>query len=153
MKRLKIFLTALILMTFSLSVFSQTQFELTKESSEKYLKLNEELKRVYDQIISEYGNDSIFIEKLENSQQIWIKLRDAELEMLFPEPDKRQYGSMYSICQTGHLSNLTKERIDYLEKWLKPTSNKEGCTGSKKYREIIKADGSTEIIDTNPKKK
>lgn len=152
MNRLKILTTALILMTFSLSVYSQTQLEITKKTSNDYLKLDQELKMVYDQIQVDYGNDSIFIEKLKNSQQIWIKLRDAELEMLFPDPENRLYGSMYSMCRNGYLSNLTKDRIDHLKEWLKPTPKGEGCTGSKKYREIKKADGSTTIIDTNPLK-
>jgi uncharacterized protein YecT (DUF1311 family) len=152
MRKIKFFTTALILMAFSLSAFSQTQLDMTKETSDKYLKLDQELKKVYDQILVDYGNDTIFIEKLKNSQKIWIKLRDAELEMLFPDPDKRHYGSMYSMCCNGYLSNLTKERIVHLEKWIKPTPDGEGCTGSMKYRKIKKADGSTEIIDTNPKK-
>jgi len=151
MKIEKTLVTAFILIIISLSSFSQTQFEMNKESSETYLKLEQELKNVYNQIITEYKNDSIFIDKLKNSQQLWVKFRDAEVEMLFPEPDKRIYGSMYSMCYIGYLSELTKVRIAELEEWLKPIPKGEGCRGSKKYRKIIKKDGATEMIDTNQK--
>lgn len=105
------------------------------------------MNRVYNQILIEYENDTNFIEKLEVSQQLWIKFRDAELEMKFPESDKRYYGSMYPMCASGYLEQLTKERTKKLLEWLMPMPEGEGCIGSIKYREINENDISIERIE------
>lgn len=152
MKQFKKLSTLLFLMICSLGVFSQTQLEMNKAASDQYLTFDQELKKVCDKILTAYSNDSVFIEKFKVAQQTWIKYRDAEVEMKFPSEDKRVYGSMFPMCRSGILTNMTKERIDHLNQWLKPTQDGEGCTGSMKYRELVKEDGSSEIIDTNPKK-
>lgn len=119
--------------------FSQTQMEMNQTESDKYKKADKELNQVYQQILIDYKSDSIFIEKLKISQRLWIKFRDAELEMKFPEPDKRlYYGSMYPMCAAGYLTELTEQRTERLKKWLEPTSDGEGCNGSIMYRELPK---------------
>lgn len=152
MRPLKTLLLFSILLTSSIGLFAQTQLEMNKEANDKYSLLDQQLNKIYDQILTAYGNDSVFIGKLKISQQTWIKFRDAEVDMLFPAEDKWIYGSMFSMCRLGILTNMTNERINHLEKWLKPTPEGEGCTGSMKYREFINDNGSIEIIDTNPNK-
>jgi len=113
--------------------------EMNQTENDKYTKADEELNRVYQQILIDYKNDSTFIEKLKISQRLWIKFRDSELEMKFPEPNKRlYYGSMYPMCAAGYLTELTEQRTERLKKWLEPTLDGEGCNGSIKFRELPK---------------
>lgn len=79
----------------------------------------------------EYASDEAFIDKLKKSQRIWIQFRDSELEMRYPETEKRiYYGSMYPMCESAYLTKLTQERIVTLEQWLQPFPEGEGCRGS-----------------------
>jgi uncharacterized protein YecT (DUF1311 family) len=112
---------------------------MNQTENDKYKKADNELNQVYNQIQNDYKNDSTFIEKLKISQRLWIKFRDAELEMKYPESDKRlSYGSMYPMCATGYLTELTIQRTEKLKKWLEPIPDGEGCSGSIKYRESSK---------------
>lgn len=129
--------TLFCILSFTLSSFSQTPTEINQIENEEYMKADANLNRVYKQILSDYKTNSKFIEKLRSSQRLWIKFRDAELEMKFPEEDKRlNYGSMYPMCATNYLAELTKQRTTTLKKWLKPTTEGESCNGSLMYREL-----------------
>lgn len=136
---MKQILTIFFFLSLTLISFSQTQKEMNQTENDKYLKADEELNRVYKQILIDYKTDSTFIEKLKISQRLWINFRDSELEMKFPELDKRlYYGSMYPMCAAGYLTEHTKQRTKRLEKWLEPTSYGEGCSGSIMHRELPK---------------
>lgn len=125
---------------FTLTVFGQTQTELTKASSEKYSKAYTELQKVYSEIENDYKNDTLFLSKLKTSQEIWLKFIAAEIEMKYPKPNKNNYGSMYSMCANGYLEKMTNERTKKLMEWLLPIPKGEVCVGSVKYR---KANGET----------
>ncbi|MEX1190967.1 MAG: lysozyme inhibitor LprI family protein [Brumimicrobium sp.] len=128
-------LTAFFFIIITLTSFSQTQLELNQKASEKYSEADKELNRVYNQILTDYEDDSNFIEKLRISQRLWIKFRDAELEMKFPESDKgMNYGSIYPICKYQYLEQLTNERTEKLMEWLNPIPEGDPCTGSVKFR-------------------
>ena len=140
--------STLFILAITLTSFSQTQLEMNQKISEGYLKADKELNSVYKQILTDYQGDSVFLEKLKASQRLWIKFRDAELEMKFPEPAKRlNYGSMYPMCESGYLKQLTKERTKKLKEWLQPLTEGEGCVGSIKYREVSKEDISINRIE------
>lgn len=145
---MKQIITAFFFSIIALISFSQTQMEMNQTADKTYLMADKELNRVYTQILIEYKNEPNFIEKLKISQRLWIKFRDAELEMKFPESDKRSnYGSMYPMCASGYLEQITKERTKKLMEWLKPIPEGEGCAGSIKYREINENDISVEKIE------
>lgn len=144
---MKQLLTAFFLNIIALTSFSQTQMEINQDANKKYLNADDELNRVYKQILVDYQNDTIFIEKLKSSQRLWIKFRDAELEMKFPESDKGYYGSVYPMCVSGYLEQLTKERTKKLMDWLNPLPEGEVCSGSIKFREINNNDFSIEKIE------
>lgn len=131
----------------ALASFSQTQLNMNQTAGEKYSMADKEMNRVFNQILIDYKNDSNFIEKLKVSQRLWIKFRDAELEMKFPESDKRYYGSMYPMCASGYLEQLTKERTKKLMEWLNPIPEGECCGGSIKYRDITEKSISIEKIE------
>lgn len=124
-----------LLIGISSFLFSQTQTEMNISSSEELKKADSELNQVYKKILIEYASDIAFIQKLKIAQRLWIKYRDAELDMKFPESDKQtHYGSMYPLCMNSYLKKLTKERTKKLREWLEPLPDGEGCRGSIKER-------------------
>ena len=125
----------ILFMTFNLTSFSQTQSEMNKESNNEYKKADIELNNVYQKILSEYKSDSIFINRLKKTQRIWITYRDAELEMKFPAENKQtEYGSVYPMCVSLFLKELTKNRIEHLKVWLNGIEEGDVCVGSVKSK-------------------
>jgi uncharacterized protein YecT (DUF1311 family) len=114
--------------------FGQTQMELNSETMNSFETADKELNEVYQKILIEYKSDTIFIYNLKSSQRIWIAFRDAELKMKYPEREPGWYGSMHSMCISGYLEKLTKERIKTLKEWLNGIEEGEGCGGSIKFK-------------------
>ena len=125
----------ILFLTFNLSCFSQSQSEMNKEANTEYKKADIELNNVYQKILTEYKSDSIFIDRFKKTQRIWISYRDAELEMKFPAKNKRgQYGSVYPMCFSYFLKELTEERTEKLKVWLIGIEEGDVCTGSVKMK-------------------
>lgn len=123
----------ILFLAFNLNCFSQTQHEINKEASEEYKKADIELNNVYQNILTEYKFDSIFIDRLKKTQRIWISYRDAELEMKFPAENKQaQYGSVFPMCVSFFLKKLTNERTEKLKIWLNGIEEGDVCSGSVK---------------------
>lgn len=113
--------------------YSQTQSQMNYEAELNYKKADSILNSVYKNILKAYQKDTIFITKLKQTQRIWISYRDAELEMKYPLPNKRkEYGSVYPMCASLYLEELTKERIGKLKLWLSGKDETDVCNGSVK---------------------
>ena len=118
---------------FSFKGISQTQTEMNTDLQESYNSTDEELNAVYQAIIREYKNDTIFLKALRFSQRNWIKFRDSELKMKYPERKIRgYYGSVYPMCEASYLDELTKDRIKTLKVWLDGIEEGDVCSGSVK---------------------
>ena len=123
----------LLFLSFNFWAFGQTQHEMQKDASNRYKKSDIELNKVYQKILTEYNSDSIFINRLKKTQGIWITYRDAELEMKFPAENKQaKYGSVYPICVSLFLKELTEERTKKLRVWLNGIEEGDICSGSVK---------------------
>jgi uncharacterized protein YecT (DUF1311 family) len=85
---------------------SQTQAEMKAAASQSYQEADQELNAVYKQILTLYKTDTTFIANLKESQRIWIRFRDAELAMLYPD---RETGSDNSDFLTNF--NLMKIKL------------------------------------------
>ena len=130
---MKKFLCGVILfLIFSIS-YGQTQAEMNNDANTHYLKTENEINKVYKQILMKYSDDTLFIKKLKIAQRLWIKLRDAELELKFP--DRSYSGSLYTMCYMNYKTDLTQARIDKLKKWIKGTTEGDACSGSTKKRD------------------
>ena len=78
------------------------------------------------------ASEADLIAALRRSQEQWVAFRDAELEALFPEPDKQvAYGSMYGMCRSNQRRRLTEERTAQLRLWLNGDPEAQGCSGSR----------------------
>ncbi|WP_438423700.1 lysozyme inhibitor LprI family protein [Aquimarina macrocephali] len=125
----------ILFLTFKLTCFSQTQSEMNKDANNEYQKADTELNEVYQNILTEYKSDTIFIDRLKKTQRIWISYRDAELEMKFPVKNKQtEYGSVYPMCVSYFLKELTEERIEKLKVWLIGVEEGDVCSGSVKIK-------------------
>ena len=94
-------------------------------------KADAELNRVYKLIQKAYKNDVAFLSKLKKSQRIWLKLRDADMEMRFPPADERhQYGSVFPMCHAAIETTLILQRVEYLKQWLVGVEEGDVCSGS-----------------------
>lgn len=138
-------LTTSIILLFSIQIMAQKAYDTEKQTEYSqgtnithqddeiydYEKADKELNRVYRQILNEYKKAPQFLAKLKASQRLWIKFRDAELEMLFPEENKTLiYGSVYKECADMFLTEITVQRINTLKKWLGEVDEFDVCRGS-----------------------
>ena len=113
----------------------QTQNEMNIEYAAEFDKADKELNRVYRKIFAEYADDKVFLEKLKLAQRAWIKFRDAHMESLFPEEEKRlHYGSVYPMCYSIHMKKITEERTRQLKVWLEGIEEGDVCSGSVKVK-------------------
>ncbi|PSG88157.1 lysozyme inhibitor LprI family protein [Aurantibacter aestuarii] len=125
----------IISLSFSLVSFSQTQMEMNQDAHLEYQKADKELNRVYQAILTEYKSEPLFIERLKVAQRLWINFRDAELDMRFPKTDKGYYyGSVYPMCVSLILKEMTEERTKKLMVWLDGIEEGEMCLGSIKMK-------------------
>jgi len=112
-----------------------TQLEMNECASTSFQRADAELNSVFQQILKEYGDDTVFIEKLRISQRAWIVFRDAELDALFPKTGNRRrvYGSVFPMCWSYALGSLTRTRTAELRRWLNGTEEGDVCAGSVRW--------------------
>ncbi len=128
------------LLTFFISViflsgFSQTETNMNDSAAASYHKADAELNKIYKTILSEYKSDTLFIKNLKASQRIWITFRDAELKVKFPETAPGYYGSIFPMCYSGYMEQLTRERIVTLKQWTEGIEEGDVCAGSVKVKQ------------------
>ncbi|MFZ4456976.1 MAG: lysozyme inhibitor LprI family protein [Bacteroidales bacterium] len=127
-------LTFVIFCLFCFSLLSaQTQAEMNSIEANSFKQADRELNIVYKRILQEYKTNSLFINRLKDSQRIWIKFRDAELLVKYPDPESNM-GSIHSMCVSNYLEYLTRERIKTLRVWLTGVEEGDVCSGSVKLK-------------------
>jgi uncharacterized protein YecT (DUF1311 family) len=125
-----------LLLAAGTTAFAQTQLESNEKACASYKKADAALNKTYQQILSQYRADTLFIEKLRTAQRAWIAYRDAHLEALYPAADKRaEYGTVNPMCQCTALEEITNERTKMLKKWIDGIEEGDVCGGSIKTKE------------------
>lgn len=101
---------------------AMTQADMNRCSCTRYTKADEELNRVYQEVLSENSKETKFIEKLKEAQRAWVSFRDAHMLSLYPETDDPQaaYGTVYRMCYCMAETELTVERTKQLKSMLNP---------------------------------
>ena len=122
----------LLLLTFSINCFSQTQAEMNQQAYASYNKADKKLNTVYQKILVKYKTDKLFVANLKKSQRIWISFRDAEMDMKYPSYPNQNYGSIHPTCRAVYLTELTEMRIKTLNVWLNGIKEGDACSGSVK---------------------
>ena len=110
---------------------AQSQGDMNSAACGKYRRADDELNRVYQQILREYAEDADFVSKLKEAQRAWLAYRDAHVESVFPGEDKRAvYGSVFPMCHCGEVEGLTRERTRVLRRWLAGLPEGDVCAGT-----------------------
>lgn len=110
---------------------AMTQTQLNQCAGVTYDAADKELNRVYKKIREIYKDDKLFLEKMKQAQLAWIKLRDADFEMMYPHHNEHHYyGSSFPMCSSMYKTRLTLDRVAYLKTWLNGAEEGDVCSGS-----------------------
>lgn len=131
---MRTFIITLVLCISANFSFAQTQLEMNTEAGNSYLKADKELNSTYTKILKAYKSDTVFIKNLKTAQNIWIKFRDAEMKMKYPDREPGYYGSIQPVCWYNYLEELTKKRTKELKIWLRGIEEGDSCSGSVKTK-------------------
>ncbi|MEO6130386.1 MAG: lysozyme inhibitor LprI family protein [Saprospiraceae bacterium] len=132
MKSLMIILLSVMSLSYC---YGQTQAEMNKADHDHYVNTDIELNSIYKKVINEYAEDTAFIKNLKASQRLWVKFRDAEMKMRYPDREPGYYGSMQPSCRDNYLAELTEDRINTLKEWIEGAEEGDVCSGSVKTKE------------------
>jgi len=113
----------------SINVAGQSQAEKNPDDCD-FTKADAKLNKVYQQVLVEYRQDKIFIEKLKIAQRAWLVFRDAHLDSIYPASGQRTYGSVSPMCRCLIIVQLTEERTKTLQQWIDGTIEGDVCAGS-----------------------
>ncbi|WP_084274310.1 lysozyme inhibitor LprI family protein [Crocinitomix catalasitica] len=130
----------ILFLTFNLCGYTQSQAEMNAEAYEEYSESDKLLNDVYKVILSKYKTDTLFITNLKKSQRLWVKFRDAEMEMKYPDYSEENYGSVQPTCRALYLKELTDQRVETLKVWVRGIEEGDVCTGSVQIVEWIDSD-------------
>jgi len=126
---MKAFILFSIFFMLGINAYCQTQDDLNSKAKSTYEKTDKELNQVYKEILKDYKSDTIFIKSLRIAQRQWIKFRDAQLNMKYPNYPNTD-GSASSMCRYYYLKELTEERVKELRKWTDGIDEGDVCSGS-----------------------
>jgi uncharacterized protein YecT (DUF1311 family) len=116
-----------------------SQQQLNACAAEDFARADKELNGVYKQILSEYKDNPLFLEKLKAAQRLWVQLRDAEVEARFPvaksERGTQVWGSSYPMSVDGYRAELTKQRTRQLHLWLDGLPEGDLSAGSVRWKQ------------------
>jgi uncharacterized protein YecT (DUF1311 family) len=124
---------AMIFCMAAMACTAQSQATMSQDAGAAYQKADKELNDVYQRILKEYKEDTVFINNLKNAQRLWVQFRDAEVAMKYP--DTKNYRSAAPMCINLYLTALTKERTEKLNVWLTGIEEGDVCAGSVKMKE------------------
>jgi len=127
-------LTIAILIFISNFSFSQSQMEMNISAESKFIRIDKKLNEVYNQILVEYSDNKQFVKNLKISERLWVKFRDAEILMRYPEDDAIREASVFNLCYFEHLTELTESRIKTLQEWISGVREGDVCGGSMKIK-------------------
>jgi uncharacterized protein YecT (DUF1311 family) len=116
-------------------VQAQTQREMNAETAADFTSADEQLNSIYQEILSEYADDKVFIASLKEAQRSWVVFRDAQLKMKYPDREPGYYGSVLPSCEAMYLTELTQERIKALQVWVDGVEEGNICAGTVKIKE------------------
>jgi uncharacterized protein YecT (DUF1311 family) len=110
---------------------AKTQAEANACEADKYKAADAEMNRVYKAALKRLEGDKKATDKLKAAQRAWMAFRDAELAAHFPAGASiQEYGSVFPMCQSSHLTDLTQARTQQLSFWAVGVEEGDVCAGS-----------------------
>ncbi len=130
---MKAVLIVVLLLAFGLTSSVQPEPTTDEDFCKSYRKSDDQLNKIYQEILVEYHQDKLFISKLRRAQRAWIAFTDAHIDSVYPLPNA--YGSVNKICRCQIMNELIQARIQQLKKWVDGFEEGEVCAGSVKIKE------------------
>jgi uncharacterized protein YecT (DUF1311 family) len=126
---------ALLLLGSAHMAQSQTQGDLNAQTESEWRAADKQLNSVYQEILSDYADDEVFIASLKEAQRCWIAFRDAQLKMKFPDREPGYYGSILPLCEMMYLTELTQDRTKALQVWIDGVQEGDMCSGTVRVKQ------------------
>lgn len=98
------------------------QMQMNQCAYEAFQKADKALNKVYKALRNKNKSDKAYLANLKTSQRLWIKFRDAELDLIFTceSGDMRMcFGSMYPLLLNSEKASITQQRVKSLENYLR----------------------------------
>ena len=108
---------------------------MNEDAIKSYQKADKELNTIYQKILKEYAEDTVFIKNFKSAQRIWVQSRDAEMKALYPDREDGYYGSVQPMCWYTSITQLTDERAKKLKIWVTGVREGDVCSGSVKTKD------------------
>jgi uncharacterized protein YecT (DUF1311 family) len=105
---------------------------MNKSACDLFISADSVLNDTYNKILMEYKEDTAFINNLKTAQNIWIKLRKADLNAIFTLDGF--WGSVEPMCACGIDEEFTKDRIKFLKTWVDGIDHQDACKGTRKEK-------------------
>jgi uncharacterized protein YecT (DUF1311 family) len=116
----RVLFIVLIVLIYSSATFSQKQPEMNQDVYKTYKVADKKLNEVYQKILKKYKAKGTYIKNIRKAQRLWIKFRDAQFEMNFPESNGQYNKNTLTDSQAAYLTQLTEERTKTLKELLDP---------------------------------
>jgi hypothetical protein len=105
-----------------------------KTECQKFDTLDKEMRRVLNEIRTQYKSDQVFIKKLNSSQAYWIPYMNSHVRAIYPKDWDRVYRKEYgrtefNECKCKELNKLMFKRIEDLTAFLDPDYGQDDCPG------------------------
>ena len=111
-------------------LMAETQYELNKAACDQLKQADNDLNKVYQQVLSGYKNDKVFINQFITAQKKWIEFRDAYVASMYIPQYRDNYGSIMPMCQCYFIEKITTDRTKQLRVWLDGVTEGDACIGS-----------------------
>ncbi|MDR3734293.1 MAG: lysozyme inhibitor LprI family protein [Acidobacteriaceae bacterium] len=76
---------------------------------------DQELNRVYQQLLAKVKTDVLATNKIKMAERAWVAYRDAEIDAMWPLGNAMEYGSVNPMCVYMYRKDLIDARIKQLK--------------------------------------
>src|SRR5437867_10281949 len=91
--------------------YEHTQLGMNEAAGRELQAAEAEMAKVLDTLMKKAASKAEAIAKLNKAQTAWKAYRDAQVDTMWPFPDRGLYGSVYPMCVATIRANLTKIRV------------------------------------------
>ena len=102
-----------------------TQMAINACASDEARRADDELNRVYSQLLLKTENDAAATAKIKATEKLWIAYRDAYIEAMYPAEDKQaSYGTMYPMGVSLLTAKMSRQHTSALKELLRQHDGK-----------------------------
>lgn len=135
MKALSYLFLIIQLLGINFNLYAQSQMELNEDACQQLQSVDNEMNQAYQKVLSQYQNDKLFTAAFTKAQRQWLQFRDAHVASIYPEANKDEYGSVYTMCHCNAMAEITSTRLNQIKRWLDGVKEGDVCVGSVHVRD------------------